>query len=71
VETPYFQYFRGEQVFQNEAPFDRSSLTRWRQRLGGERLAALLQENLRLAHATGALVTDNEIIITSLRWYPF
>lgn len=55
VENPYYQYFCGEQVFQHKAPFDRSSLTRWRQRLGEERLAALLQESLRVAHTTGAL----------------
>ena len=51
VENPYYQYFCGEEVFQYAAPFDRSSLTRWRQRLGEERLAALLQESLRVAHA--------------------
>ena len=55
VENPYFQYFCGEHVFRHELPFDRSSLTRWRQRLGEERLAALLQESLRVAHDTGAL----------------
>ena len=42
VENPYFQYFCGEVVFRHEAPFDRSSLTRWRQRLGEEQIAALL-----------------------------
>src|SRR5262249_23138911 len=36
VENSYFQYFRGEVVFRHELPFDRSSLTRWRQRLGEE-----------------------------------
>jgi IS5 family transposase len=59
VENPYFQYFCGEHVFRHELPFDRSSLTRWRQRLGGERLAALLQESLRVAHETGALATKD------------
>jgi IS5 family transposase len=59
VENPYFQQFCGEEVFQHAAPFDRSSLTRWRQRLGEERLAALLQESLRVAHATGALATKD------------
>jgi IS5 family transposase len=39
--------------------FDRSSLTRWRQRLGEERLSALLQESLRVAHETGALATKD------------
>src|SRR4051795_11161988 len=37
VENPYFQYFCGEVVFRHDLPFDRSSLTRWRQRLGGSR----------------------------------
>ena len=59
VENPYFQYFCGEQVFQHELRFDRSSLTRWRQRLGEERLAALLQESLRVAHSNGALETKD------------
>ena len=35
-------------------PFDRSSLTRWRQRMGEEKLAALIQESLNLAKRTGA-----------------
>ena len=55
VENPYFQYFCGEVVFRHEAPFDRSSLTRWRQRLGEEQVAALLQESLSVAHRTGAI----------------
>ncbi len=59
IENPYFQYFCGEQVFQHELQFDRSSLTRWRQRLGDERLAALLQESLRVAHSNGALATKD------------
>jgi IS5 family transposase len=59
VENPYFQYFCGELVFQHELRFDRSSLTRWRQRLGEERLTALLQESLRVAHETGALATKD------------
>jgi len=55
LENPYYQYLCGEQVFQHELPFDRSSLTRWRQRLGEERLAALLQESLSVATKLGAL----------------
>ena len=42
VENPYFQYFCGEVVFRHELPFDRSSLTRWRQRLGEEQIAAVV-----------------------------
>ena len=55
LESPYFQHFCGEESFQHRLPFDRSSLTRWRQRLGEEQLAALIQESLSVAHETGAL----------------
>ena len=46
VENPYFQYFCGEEFFQHALVFDRSSLTRWRQRMGEDKLKALLQESL-------------------------
>jgi transposase, IS5 family len=55
VENPYFQYFCGEEFFCHELPFDRSSMTRWRQRMGEERIAALLQESLAVAVKTGAM----------------
>jgi len=35
--------------------FDRSSLTRWRQRMGEEKLQALLQESLAVATRTEAI----------------
>jgi transposase, IS5 family len=35
--------------------FDRSSLTRWRQRIGEEKLQALLQESLAVATRTEAM----------------
>lgn len=54
VENPYFQYFCGEEFFCHKLPFDRSSITRWRQRMGEEKLAALLQESLAVAVRTGA-----------------
>jgi transposase, IS5 family len=54
LENPYFQLFCGEEFFQHTLPFERSSLTRWRQRMGAERLAALLQESLSVATRTGA-----------------
>src|ERR1700720_1548585 len=59
VENQYFQYFCGEVVFRHELPFDRSSLTRWRQRLGEEQIAALLQESLSVAHRSGAIETKD------------
>ena len=55
VENPYYQHFCGETFFQHEAPFDRSSMTRWRQRLGEEKLTELIKESLDVAHRTGAL----------------
>lgn len=57
IENPYYQHFCGEAVFRHELPFDRSSLTRWRQRLGEDQLVALIQESLAVAHKTGALAT--------------
>jgi IS5 family transposase len=42
LENPYFQYFCGEEVFRHELNFSRSSLSRWRRRLGADRLKALM-----------------------------
>src|ERR1700716_216522 len=52
VENPYYQYFCGEAFFQHRLVFDRSSLTRWRTRMGEERLQALIQESLSVATRT-------------------
>jgi transposase, IS5 family len=54
VENPYYQLFCGEEFFQHRLPFDRSSLTRWRQRMGEKKLMALLQESLNVAVRTDA-----------------
>ena len=54
LENPYYQLFCGEEFFRHTLPFDRSSMTRWRQRMGEDKLAALLQESLHLATRTGA-----------------
>jgi len=54
VENPYYQHFCGEEFFCHELPFDRSSMTRWRQRMGEEKVAALLQESLSVAVRVGA-----------------
>ena len=59
IENPYYQYFCGELSFCHQLPFDRSSMTRWRQRLGEEQLVALIQESLSVAHKTGALETKD------------
>src|ERR1700721_1405724 len=55
VENPYYQYFCGEEFFRHRLVFDRSSMTRWRNRMGEERLLALLQESLSVATMTKAI----------------
>jgi IS5 family transposase len=58
VYDPYFQFFTGEEFFQHEFPHERSDLSHWRKRLG-DRLELLLAESLRVAHASGALRTQD------------
>jgi len=71
VENPYYQFFCGELSFCHQLPFDRSSLTHWRQRLGEEQLVALLQESLSVAHKTGALATrDLERVVVDTTVQP-
>jgi len=55
IENPYFQHLCGEEFFCHALPLDRSSLTRWRQRMGEEKIMALLQESLSVAVKTGAM----------------
>jgi hypothetical protein len=54
IENLYYQLFCGEEFFQHKLTFDRSWLTRWRQRMGEEKLVALIQESLSVATRTGA-----------------
>ena len=54
LENPYYQYFCGEEFFRHKLPFDRSSITRWRNRMGEEKLVTLLQESLAVATRTCA-----------------
>ena len=55
IENPYYQYFCGEEFFQHQLPLDRSSMTNWRNRMGEERLRALLQESLAVATRSQAI----------------
>ena len=54
-ENPYWQYFCGEEYFRLSLVFDRSSMTRWRGRIGPDELELLIAETLRVAMASGAL----------------
>src|SRR5689334_23709595 len=43
LENPYYQLLCGEEFFRHTLPFDRTSMTRWRKRMGEGKLTALLQ----------------------------
>jgi len=71
LENPYYQFFCGELSFCHALPFERSSLTHWRQRLGEEQLVALIQESLAVAHKTEALATrDLERVVVDTTVQP-
>ncbi len=55
LDSPYVQLFCGETHFRHALPLDRSSMTRWRQRIGAERLELLLAESLAAAQRGGAV----------------
>lgn len=55
VENPYYQAFCGEEFFQHKLPLDRSSMTRWRNRIGADRLETLLAETIAAALKTKAV----------------
>jgi IS5 family transposase len=49
LENPYWQYFCGFKQFQHEVPIDPSSLTRWRKRLGPDKIEELLSATINAA----------------------
>ncbi|TWT60686.1 Transposase DDE domain protein [Rubinisphaera italica] len=55
VENPYWQWFCGFTVMQHKPPIDPTTLSRWRSRLGAERLEILLQQTIHVARRTGQL----------------
>lgn len=55
LENPYFQVFCGETYFQHKLPLDRSSMTRWRGRIGQGKLEELLAETLAAAQRAKAV----------------
>jgi IS5 family transposase len=60
LDSPYAQLFCGETYFQHALPLDRSSMTRWRQRIGPERLELLLTESVAAAQR-GDAVEDKHL----------
>ena len=58
IYDPYFQYFTGEEFFQDHFPHERSDLSHWRKWLGSK-LELPLAESLRVAHEARALRTKH------------
>lgn len=46
LESPQWQYFCGQEYYRNVLPCDRSSLTRWRKRIGEKKMSLLLKETI-------------------------
>ena len=55
VENPYWQYFCGLDYMQHDPPVDSSMMSKWRKRVGAERLEKLLEATIRTALAIKAL----------------
>ena len=55
VENPYWQFFCGLSYMQHELPIDPSSLSKWRKRVGAERLEKLFEATLHTALAMKAV----------------
>jgi transposase, IS5 family len=49
VENPYWQAFCGYSHMQHKLPIHPTSMTRWRQRIGSEKLVALLKQTVEVA----------------------
>lgn len=49
VENPYWQYFCGFEYLQHDCPIHPTSMVKWRQRVGAERLELLLTETITVA----------------------
>ena len=60
VENPYYQHFCGFDYFQYELPIDRSSMTRWRERIGPGGVEVLLKATIE-AGLDGGVVAPKEL----------
>lgn len=49
VENPYWQYFCGFESMQHDVPLHPTSMTKWRQRVGEDKLRVLLEETVAIA----------------------
>lgn len=55
LENPYWQYFCGFEFFQHEYPCDPTSLVKWRQRIGAEKMESMLKATVQTALDTKEL----------------
>lgn len=62
IENPYWQYFTGEQYFQNVQPFDPSEFVHFRKRMGQEGMEKIMSYTIKIHH--GAKV-EKEVQIDS------
>jgi len=69
VENAYWQYFCGYDHLQWKLPIDSSSLTRWRKRLGAERIEKILSMTVEVAVNSGFIAKkdlENVIVDTTV-----
>jgi IS5 family transposase len=59
IENPYYQHFCGFAYFQHELPIDRSSMTRWRERIGPGGMEVLLAATVAAGLEAGAVVEND------------
>lgn len=55
VENPYWQFFCGCQYMQHDPPVDSSMMSKWRKRVGADRLEKLLEATIHTALAMKAI----------------
>ena len=71
VENAYWQYFCGYDHLQWKLPIDSSSLTRWRKRLGSERIEKILSMTVEVAVDSGFITKrDLEDVIVDTTVMP-
>jgi IS5 family transposase len=49
VENPYWQWFWGFETMQHKPPIDPTTLSRWRSRLGSDKIEILLKQTIDIA----------------------
>ncbi len=60
MENPYYQHFCGFDYFRHDLPVDRSSMTRWRERIGPAGMEVLLKATI-AAGLDGGVVAAKEL----------